>query len=145
MVKPIMVGFCCIRGWYYSGMVAVGFENACTVSGKWNEDVGSVQDFIFWFRVWCKTRELRSRVSPSSPCAIPVMESFPSGLLRVIISYGTKSHLESCQTCMMELVCENSQQPKDVDNSRKKCLTADIRLDSKCASEWKGALNVGFR
>ena len=45
----------------------VGFENTCTVSGKWNEGMSSVQDFIFWFCVWCKSRELRGRVSPRFP------------------------------------------------------------------------------
>ena len=31
------------------------------VSGKWNENVVSVQDFIFCFCVWCKSRELGGR------------------------------------------------------------------------------------
>ena len=36
------------------------------------------------------------------------------------MNYWTESHLESCQTSKMELFCENSQGPKDVDCFRKK-------------------------
>ena len=101
-------------------VMCVGFENTCTVSGKWNEEAGSVQDFIFWFCVWRKSRELGGRVSPTFFCVTPMMESFSSDLLRVIISYWTKSHLESCQTFTMELFGENSQRPKDINYFRKK-------------------------
>ena len=55
-------------------VMSVGFENTCTVSEKRNGDVGSVQDFIFCFCVWCKLRELRGRVSPRFPYVNPVME-----------------------------------------------------------------------
>ena len=46
-------------------LMGVRFENTCTVSGKWNEDPVSVQDFIFCFCVWCKSRELRGTVHES--------------------------------------------------------------------------------
>ena len=48
------------------------------------------------------------------------MESFTSDLLQIIISYWTKSHLQSCQIFMMELFCKNSQWSKDLGNSHKK-------------------------
>ena len=73
------------------------FENTCTVSGKWNEDARSFEDFIFWFCVWCKSKELGSRVGRRFPCVNPVMENFSLDLLRAIISYWTESHLELCQ------------------------------------------------
>ena len=57
---------------------------------------------------------------PRFPCVTPVMESFTSDLLQIIISYWTKSHLQSCQIFMMELFCKNSQWSKDLDNSHKK-------------------------
>ena len=58
-------------------VLGVTFENTCTVSGEQNEDVGSVQDFIFCFCVWCKSRELGGRLSPRFPCVTPVMEASP--------------------------------------------------------------------
>ena len=121
-------------GWFlvYWGLIllwvmSVEFEYTCTISGKQNEDPGSVQGFIFWFCVWCKSRKLGGRVSLRFPCVIPVMESFSSDLLQAMISYGTKSHLESCQTFTMKLFSKNSQRPKEVDYIRKqlhrRCLT----------------------
>ena len=95
--------------------VGVRFETTCTVSRKWNEDMGLVQDFIFSFCVWRKSRVLRGRVSQRFPCVNSAMESFSSNLLRAIISYWTESHLEYCQTSTMELFSKNSQQAKDVD------------------------------
>ena len=86
-------------------MMGVGFENTCIVSGKQNEDAGSAQDFIFCFCVWCKSMELGGRVSSRFHCLTAVMEV---------------SYLESCQTSKMELFCENSQRPKDVNYLRKK-------------------------
>ena len=103
-------------------VMGVGFENTCTVFGKWNEDGESVQDFIFWFCVWCKSRELGGRMSPGFPCVTPLMESFSSDLRRAIISYWTDSHLESSETSTMELFYENSQPPKDVNYFSKKAL-----------------------
>ena len=84
---------------------------------KWRR---GVSPFILWFCVWCKSRELRDRVSPRFPCVTPVMESFSSNLLQATISYWTELHLESCKIPTMELFCENSQQPKDIDYFRKK-------------------------
>ena len=55
----------------------IGFKNTCTVSGKWNEDTGSVQDFIFHFCVWCKSRELGGRVIQRFSYVTPVMETSP--------------------------------------------------------------------
>ena len=123
-------------------VMGVGFENTCTVSGKWNEDVGSVQDFIFWFCFWFKSRELEGRMSLRFLCVTPVMESFSSDLLQAIISYWTGSHLESYQTSMMQLFCENSQRLKMSTFSAKNSTT-DVRLDSKSASDWKDTVNVG--
>ena len=99
-------------------VMSVGFESTYIFSGKRNEYVGSVQDFIFWFCIWCKSRELRGRMSPRFPCVTPMMESFSSVLLRTIISYRTKPHLGSCQTSMMELFCKNSKGSRDFDFSR---------------------------
>ena len=39
---------------------------------------------------------------------------------RAIISYWVESHLESCQTSMIELACENNQPLEDVDYFGKK-------------------------
>ena len=129
----MVVGFCSISGYCYSEFT-LGFENTSTVSGKWNEDVGSVQDFIFWFCFWCKPKQLGGRVIPRFPWVTTVMESFSSDLLWAKISYWTESHLESCQTSTMELFCENSQQPKDVDYFRK-CSTGfwmRLQLERSC-------------
>ena len=43
------------------------------------------------FCVWCKSRELRGSGSPRFPCVTPVMETFPSDLLRAIVSYWAES------------------------------------------------------
>ena len=51
-----------------------------------NEDTASVQDFIVLF-LWCKSGELGGRGSPRFPCVAPVVESFSSDLLQVIITY----------------------------------------------------------
>ena len=126
-------------------MMRLGFENICRVSGKWNKDAGLFQDFIFWCCIWFNSRELGGGLSPRFPCVTPVMESFSSDLLRAIISFWTKLHLEFCQISTMELFCEDSRRAKDVDYFCRKCSTADVRLDSKCASDWKSAVNVGFR
>ena len=80
----------------------------------------SVQDFLFWFCVWCKSRELGGRGIPRFPCLTAVMESFYSDFLWAIISYWTKSHLETSQTSMMELLFENTQRPNDVEYFHKK-------------------------
>ena len=61
-------------------VMGLGFENACTVSRKRNEDAESVQDFIFWFCFWCKSKELRGRVCPRFLCVTLIMESFSSEL-----------------------------------------------------------------
>ena len=61
-------------------VMGVGFEITSTVSGKRNEDLGLVQDFIFYFCVWYKSRESGDRVSPMFPCVTPVMEASPQNL-----------------------------------------------------------------
>ena len=71
---------------------------------KWNEDTGSVQDFIFWFCIWCKWTELGGKGSLRFPCV--------TNLSGEMISYWAESHLESCQTSTMALFCENSQRSK---------------------------------
>ena len=84
------------------------------------QDLSKISFFDFAFGV--NQRELGDGVSSRFPCTIQVLESFSSSLLRAIISYWTKLHLESCQTSTMELFRENSQQTKDVDYFYKKAL-----------------------
>ena len=74
---------------------------------KWERRVSQRLNILIC--VWCKSRELRNRVSPRFPSITPVMESFFSDHLQAKISYWTESHLESCQTSIMELFYENSQ------------------------------------
>ena len=83
-------------------------------------------------------------MSPGFSCVTPVMASFSSKLLQAIISYWAESHLESYQTSMIELFCKNSQQPRCLLFLQKGSI-ADVRLDSKCATDWKGAVNVRCR
>ena len=59
-------------------------------------------------------------MSPRFPFVTPVMESFSSDLVQAIVSYWAESYLESCGTSMMELFCENSQWPKDLEYFGKK-------------------------
>ena len=70
----MVVGFCSVGCWCYSGWWVWDLrtlsrstfeweEQLRTVSGKCNENAESVQDFTFWFCVWCKSRELGGRVS----------------------------------------------------------------------------------
>ena len=40
--------------------------------------MGSVQDFISLFFVWCESRKLRGRGSSRFPCVTPVVENFSS-------------------------------------------------------------------
>ena len=65
-------------------------------------------------------------MTPRFPCVTPVVERFSSELLRAIITYWAESHLKSCQTSTME-------------------LPEDVKQGSKCASDWKAAVNVGCR
>ena len=51
----------------------------------------------FYFCVLCKSRELGGWRSPRFPYVTQVVERFFSHLLRAIISYWAKSHLETCQ------------------------------------------------
>ena len=126
-------------------VMSVGFESTYIFSGKRNEYVGSVQDFIFWFCIWCKSRELRGRMSPRFPCVTPMMESFSSVLLRTIISYWTKPHLGSCQTSMMELFCKNSKGSRDFDFSRKNAPPHMFDWIPNAPPIEKGAVNAGCR
>ena len=63
----------------------------------------------YCFCVWCGSKELGGRRSPKFPCATPLVEIFFLDLHRAIISYWAESHLESSQTSIMELSCENKQ------------------------------------
>ena len=60
------------------------------------------------------------------PCVPGVIEGSKDAALRWTkgeprgISYWAVLHLESCQECTMELLCENSQRPQQVDIFRKK-------------------------
>ena len=64
-----------------------------------------------------------------------MVEGFSSDLLRAIISYWAGSHLESsqkfCQTSTVELFCETRWL------FPQKSSAADVRLDSKCVSDWR--------
>ena len=53
------------------------------------------------------------------------------------ISYWAVSHLESCQAYTMELLCENSQRPQQVDYISKKGSITHVWLDSKCTPDWR--------
>ena len=65
-----------------------------TVSRKWNDDVFSPR---FHLLVLCLVyiKGIRRQGESKISCLTPVMESFSSDLLRAIISYWTRSHLES--------------------------------------------------
>ena len=126
--------------------IGVGFENTCTASGKWNENTGLVQDFIFWFCVWWKSRELGGRESRRFPCVTLVIESFSSDLLRATISYWKELHLESCQTSTMELFWKYGQRTKDVDYFCKEAPPQMFNwIPNTSLSDWKGAVNAGWR
>ena len=106
MVKFCVCSICMLLVFVFWGVDAVLgdgcgiWERLLSFSGvKWAHR--SVQDFIFWFCVWCKSGELGGRGIPRFPCLTTVMESFYSDFLWAIISYWTKSHLESSQTSMM--------------------------------------------
>ena len=64
---------------------------------------------------WCKSKELRHRISRRFPCVTPVIENVSSELLQALTSYWTESQLQSCQTSMMELFCKNIQRSKDAE------------------------------
>ena len=89
-------------------------------ASRYPEDAGSVQNFIFWFCGWCKSRKLGGRMSSRLPWVTPKLESFSFDLLQAIINYWTESYLKSCQTSTKELVFKNSQRPKDVDHFLRK-------------------------
>ena len=56
--------------------------------------------------VWCKSRELGGRESSKFPT--PMVESFSTDLLPALECHWTESHLKSCQTSTMELLCEST-------------------------------------
>ena len=83
----------CIRFCWASGRLLFAcFQPYPPITTGWvllqgNENVGSVQDFV-----WCKSRELGDRRSPRVPT--PMVESFSADFLPAIKSYWAESHLE---------------------------------------------------
>ena len=61
-----------------------------------NEHVGSVQNSILLFLIWCELRELGGRGSSGFPCVKPVVESSSDRVIFRILS-------------TTELLCENRQ------------------------------------
>ena len=97
-----------------------------------------------YFCVWCKSRELGGSGSPRFPCLTPVMKCLPSDLLHAIFSYWAESHLESCQTFRMVLLCENNRRPQQVDYFRKKAQPQIFDWIPN-APPIRGAVKVGWR
>ena len=126
----MVVGFCSIKGWCYTGWWVCYLRTLAHFQRNGMKTQGQSRNSILWFCDWCEWRELGGRVSRRFPCVTSVMESFSD--LWAIIIYWTESHLKSCPSSTMELspFC-------------KKSTTADVRLDSKCTSDWKSAVNVG--
>ena len=50
-----------------------------------SKSVGSVQNFILFFSVWCESRELRSKGSSRSSCVTSVVENFPDRVAFIIL------------------------------------------------------------
>ena len=65
--------------------MGVESENTCAVPGKRREEGGLVQDFIFSFCVWCKSRELGGQSDPKIPSVTLVMETFAANILCIVI------------------------------------------------------------
>ena len=86
---------------------------------------------------WCKSGELGGSSSLRFPCVTPVVESFSSDLLWVIIIYWAESHLESCQNHDEAPICKIANNLNTLTIFAKKGPTTDVWLDSKCTSNWR--------
>ena len=73
-----------------------------------NDDVVWVQGLLVAFG------KNQSRVSLRFLFLIPVLERLSSDLLWAITNYWTVAYLESCQTFLVELFCENNQRLYDI-------------------------------
>ena len=103
-----------------------------------NEDAGWVQDFTLLFLCLVQIKRIRRQGESRILSCIPSGGSFSSDLLRAVISYWAESHLESFQTPAMEYSWENNKWTC-LTRGRfpQKSYTADVRLDSDCASDWR--------
>ena len=72
----------------------------------------------------------------------PVKKSFSSDLLPTIISYSTKLHLDPLKYPRWSS-CAKIAYDRKTSTISAKSSVADVRLDFKCISDWKGAINVG--
>ena len=87
---------------------------------------------------WCKSRKLGGRGSSRFPCVTPVVESFSTDLLRAMIRQG---HIQNP-------VKHPVQHPRWSSSAKipnglntftisEKNSNADVRLKSKCVSDWR--------
>ena len=81
---------------------------------------------------WCKSKELGGRGSPRFSCVTPVVKKFSSDFLRAIIpTFRILSDIHSGALLRKQstaLTCSLFPQ---------KSFIADVRLDFKCASDWR--------
>ena len=106
------------------------FENTCTFSEKWNEDTGSIQKFhplVLWL-MWMK------RIRRQGESKIPLCNLSDGKLLRSV-SYNNL--LDRVAFKILSIIHDGAFPFLE------KSSTADVRLDSKCTSDWKSAVNVG--
>ena len=88
----------------------------------------------------CKLRELGSKGSPRFPCVIPVVESFSYDPFRDIINIG-QGHIQNSVKYLVKGL-QWSFPAKLANNFNTltisaKTFTVDVRLGSKCASNWR--------
>ena len=115
-------------------VIDAGFENTYTVSRKGKEHAGAVQDLIFCFCVWCKSRNFRRQgLSKIFSCN----HSDGKLLLRPSTSYNRL--LDKVASRILSNIHDRAL-------LRKYSTTiVDVRLESKCAFDWKGDVNEGCR
>ena len=89
-----------------------------------NEDVGSIQDFILLFFVWCESRELGGRGSSRFSCVTPVAEIFSSDRVafRIPSSISSGAPLQKQPTALTRWLLPQ------------KSPYTDSQQDSKCGS-----------
>ena len=92
---------------------------------------------------WCKSKKLRGRGSPRFSCIAPVVESFSSDLLRAnnkLLGRGLAFNILSNIPSNIHNGALLRKQPMALINTltiSAKMLTADVRLHSKCVSDWR--------
>ena len=119
-------------------------------SPRGSEGVGSVQDIILLFCVWCESRELGGKGSSRFSCVSQVVETFSSDRVafRIPSNISDGALLRKQPTALTcRLVPQKS--PSDVALLRKqptaltcrllpqKSPSTDFRQDSKCGSDWR--------